>query len=379
LSAARKARPRGQALVELAILLPVFVLFILFSIYFTELLSAKLKLQEASRFVVWEMTSHPLDDFGGNGPNHEEAFVRARDSVLADAVARYSDLESAAALVAHGPFIGVANFVPTLEQRELPLSREEIVLEGNRRSLATALLGTFAGKTSDWVIRRAELNPQGWVHGVVSIEIANKIVPQNFLGPSQSGFARVDAWGDRDLSALRLRQHLSMVVSDWHMPDGSDAVMHAGRAGRHRGQQIGSHGLHFQTRRFILLGADLPEAPDALRKMMPVPHPDAAYVVAHNYRPLEDGEEYSCVSHPGYPEGARNGLNDLWLRSTLDARSERCFDTAPFRDTQDYDRSLYIQMFKARGPYFMGCQNAEADDPSSGSSAGDEAPRIPCR
>jgi len=34
-------------------------------------------------------------------------------------------------------------------------------------------------------------------------------------------------------------------------------------------------------------------------------------------------------------------------------RIPRCFDTAPFRDQNDYARSQYVQLFQARGPNFL--------------------------
>jgi hypothetical protein len=49
----------------------------------------------------------------------------------------------------------------------------------------------------------------------------------------------------------------------------------------------------------------------------------------------------------------------------LDGPRPQCFDTAPFRDTQQYASSRYLRLFQARGPWFMGCHRAGADDPSS--------------
>jgi hypothetical protein len=53
------------------------------------------------------------------------------------------------------------------------------------------------------------------------------------------------------------------------------------------------------------------------------------------------------------------------MKDLLDHPRPACFDTAPFRDTQRYEGSLSLQMFRARGPYFMGCQRPQADDPST--------------
>ena len=69
-------------------------------------------------------------------------------------------------------------------------------------------------------------------------------------------------------------------------------------------------------------------------------------------------------------------MNNLNRFSRIDWPRPTCFDTAPFRD-QPYDKSQYIQIFKARGDFFMGCKNAQAADPSAPksdeSTKGDES------
>jgi hypothetical protein len=50
--------------------------------------------------------------------------------------------------------------------------------------------------------------------------------------------------------------------------------------------------------------------------------------------------------------------------SSLDWPRPRCFDTAPFRDTWEYEQSEYLQVFRARGPHFMGCEQPMADNPA---------------
>jgi len=92
------------------------------------------------------------------------------------------------------------------------------------------------------------------------------------------------------------------------------------------------------------------------------------YVVAHNYN--------STASKPrncNLPKhtGAANGESGLVNHGPpgghdiIDEGYQKCFDTAPFRDTHEYDQSLYRELFKARGEFFMGCTNPMADDPTS--------------
>jgi len=84
------------------------------------------------------------------------------------------------------------------------------------------------------------------------------------------------------------------------------------------------------------------------------------FVVANNYEPSAEGN--NC-NKPGH--GASKGLNNLNAYPGLDDDAQRCFDTAPFRDTQAYDDSLYRKVFMARGGSFMGCKNEQADMPNT--------------
>jgi hypothetical protein len=99
---------------------------------------------------------------------------------------------------------------------------------------------------------------------------------------------------------------------------------------------------------------------------LPLPKPFGTFVVSHNYGLVDDPmkeDPHGCGSpgDPGHP--AKDGLNNLEKYSLLDHPKQRCYDTAPFRDRKSYD-GQYIQMFEARGKYFMGCQLPMADDPT---------------
>jgi hypothetical protein len=162
--------------------------------------------------------------------------------------------------------------------------------------------------------------------------------------------------------------------------DGADAVMANGRAGNHRGGADES-GLHRQVARMTLVGIrsaldrlpGVDAALGALGSSIELPAFTGTFVVSHNYVRQGDGK---AVDRGCYARGtdtthnpAPSGLNNVGELAKLDWLHPRCFDTAPFRDVEQYDRSLYVQMFKARGSNFMGCPMAQADDPTSVGSA----------
>jgi hypothetical protein len=119
--------------------------------------------------------------------------------------------------------------------------------------------------------------------------------------------------------------------------------------------------------------------PEILSSLLP--NPLGTYVVSHNYRPdLTANGKSACKYLEKYPPEGRAGLNNLDQASRLDHERPKCFDTAPFRDQAKYDDSLYIQMFKSRGPWFMGCKHPQADDPVSPpeSLASDQGRKVNC-
>src|SRR5215471_6746543 len=98
----RCINPRGSALLEFALVAPILIALILYSLFFSELVRAKLKLHEVARYAAWEMGSHPLSDYGTARP--VAAFERTRSATVRDAEARYVSLDSLEP--ARGDFLG---------------------------------------------------------------------------------------------------------------------------------------------------------------------------------------------------------------------------------------------------------------------------------
>lgn len=112
-----RAGERGQALVEVALVLPLFVMLLLFAQWIWEIGQIRLKAQEAARYAAWEATAYPLHDYrtsplvsglaGGlwgaipagtiPGMPQTAPFLRYAAMAMAvslEATARYSDLDS---------------------------------------------------------------------------------------------------------------------------------------------------------------------------------------------------------------------------------------------------------------------------------------------
>ena len=396
LSAQPRYARRGSATVEFALVVPVLVMILLFSMYLTELVRAKIKLQEFSRYVVWEMTSYPLSDFAK--ANHERAFADAKREMMEEAVERYKDLDS---VEPNGPggnliarYEGVA---ATLDNKEVPFIEGGMALGGTDEGFFADVLGAVNGGANG-LLRFWSFNTNGWMETEATMRFNNVIIPNNYLNEGQGAFYKVDPFGGRTINSLPLRQRYSMYVDAWNLEDGSDATIRGRRAGAHRegdGPDEFSHGLYLQVDRMVFLGVRskleqelgiIAEARQFLQQFSPAFL--GTFVVSHNYTANPSGEESQwardCIGADtgirSYPEAAHGGLNNLDKFSQLDWPRPKCFDTAPFRDVPYRSPPHYMTIFQARGDFFMGCKNAQAEDPSAPTSTestkGDKNTRV---
>lgn len=374
---------RGSATVEFALIVPVLVTILLFGMYLTELVRAKLKLQEFSRYTVWEMTSYTLSDFAR--ARHDEAFTDARQEMMREALERYRDMDSVEPNALPGNFIArYSDVAATLENKEIPLFDAGLRLGNGGEGFSSEVLSA-ANVGPGQLLGGWGFNTKGWVEAEARMSFNNVLLPQHYLDAGPGGFFRVDSFGGQELRSLELKSRFSMYADPWNLEDGSDATIRGRRAGAHRrGSEDHPHGLYQQVDRMVFLGArqKMEEHVGFTRDFRQFlgqfsPALLGTFVVSHNYGPSPGGGEAAawgreCIGEDtgieAYPLEAEGGLNNLGRFARIDWPRPMCFDTAPFRD-QPYERSQYIQIFKARGEHFMGCRNPEAEDPSAPTSA----------
>jgi len=369
----RQVRRRGAALVEFVLVAPILVVLLLISMFLTDLLTARMKLQEAARFAVWEMTSRTLSDYGSG--NHDQAFELARNQTLDDALQRYSDLDS----LADGARLGMATEIDgvAFEMSQLPVDLGNAAYAPNITEGGWAdRVNSRSGGGLNSAFDRYGFNRNGKVQVEVTGTVRSTLLPDRYLQRSDGG------WFETDFSAMRevqLVNRYTMIVDGWDLPDGGDAIIRGNRAGVHANDDAaagGQHGLHRQVQKMTYLGdcEDLMNLGIAITaiSLVPglgnlIPNRCVTAVVSHNYmRPASymGWRGSSDCGYPSYPSDAMAGLNNLGRTSVIDAQKVRCYDTAPFRDTWEYGHSAYLKMFRARGDNFMGCENAQADNPA---------------
>jgi len=368
---------RGATTVELALVVPLLVCLLLFSQFLSEILRARLKLQEASRYVAWEMTRYTLSDYARG--DHARAFDGAMKASAKEATERYAALDS---LEPDGRF----GFMLRAEPVRVALQNQPVAGMELGRMIPTGPGGVgpevaaVAGKSLGSLLEHFRFDTRGQVEVEISSRLSSWLLPRRYLQREERGFFTVDNWGGRDLSNLPVKSRLTLIVHGWHLPEGGDALMKPRRAGVHGDGS--KHALSAQVERMTFLGVGnyLDEVGlQRLSEVAPFFLPDfqGPFVVAHNYRPGDGG---GCNKDK---HGAHPGLNNLSTYPGLDDDRQRCFDTAPFRDTQAYDDSLYRKVFMARGEHFMGCKNAQADMPhtsrlDSRTSQDKNQRKIPC-
>lgn len=378
---------------ELALVVPLLVVVLLFSMYLTELVRAKLKVLEAARHAAWELTTYPLSDFAN--ADHGKAWTEAHDKVHADAMARFGDMDSVEPDLAPGFIAETSNLQVTIEKKDLPFIDLALVTgnEGEGGDFASGILNGANGGANA-LLGLWSFNAQGMVSSRVSLDFHNRLLPRNYLDEGETGLFSTDFSGGRELTTLTLSSHHALYADSWSLPDGQDAVVRARRAGAHRGGDLNKpHGLYQQVGRMKFLGltaaldqVGIGQVLDFLGKALP--NPMGTFVVSHNYGAQRADSDPNCAGIPSYPgyanapvHDARGGLNSFYRPGygNLDGDDvfrPRCFDTAPFRDRTDYnakgtdgrDLNGYIAIFKSRGDFFLGCKNAQAEDPSEATS-----------
>ncbi len=361
----KTSRRRGAAIVEFALVMPLLVSILMFSMFLSDILRAKLKMQEASRYTAWEMSSYALSDYGGG--DHDKAFDTAMKATVDEATERYADLDS---LEPEGRFGFMISAEPVkVEVRNQTVAGIDMsrVFEGSGGS-GEAAAGAV-GKTLNYFLEHFHMNTKGQVEVEITSKLASVGLPRRYLQNDQRGFFDVDNWGGKDLSNLPVKNRYTLIANGWHLPDGGNAITADRKAGRHSGGS--PHGLALQVDRMNFLGVNFGDSGvmgglKAVGDFL-LPTFTGAFVVANNYE--ESAEAHGCNKTL---HGAMKGLNNLMeyppgssKKGLLDDDAQRCFDTAPFRDTQAYNDSLYRKVFQARGNNFMGCKNQMADMPNT--------------
>lgn len=368
---------RGQSLTEFAIMVPIIILILWFSIYFSEIIQVRLKLQEAARFAAWEFTAYPMHDYDqGTGSRFDDV----EEEIIELTLDTYEDLDSSdredhsEGTSDRNAFLATGWEVRRVRIRDgeppdltgdwmVELGLDVLLsIEGWIEALFIDEPNTYASSPVTWMTRHVSnidhewgFNDEGWVHVAIQARVHNLMVPRSFRGMTSMRFDRA-RWVR---SAVRLEEHSALLVDSWRLNDGRDV---------RQGDESG--GYFDQVNRIFLLDrgrasaaitaiqtlrAEAMVAP--MSGLLPATQrvPDAAIpvVVSLNHHTDQDG---------------RIQLDTDGGRST--------FDTTPLsvehEDEDGNETPIYQDTLDNRGEYQLGCE--EPMNATCGAGLGTENP-----
>jgi len=347
-SAKRRRRGRGErgnALVEFAIIAPLFFTILLWSMYFFDILQIRLKVQEAARYAAWEVSAYELSDYIGQ--DHDGRFATAKTEIEDEATQRYEELNSAIEGDNKDRRYYTVEFdgvTVTLSNEDAPLLASESMADAaNNIPGVPAGLGGILGNMSDTVSEvfgAMGFNTKGRALARAEVDVENHLLPRRFL----QNFHSEEFFPSGKLGELHFEHEHTVVIDPWAVHDGSDVK------GSSKEPTISAPDSPFfvQSQRMCLAGAPgiVPGMDSMLQSI---------------------NQAQSAMANMGFPTFLSTPLVSINYKGSADSGKDSLnvsggihdFHTSPMRDAPQYDQSLYYQVFNQRGEHYMGCPNAQ--------------------
>ncbi|MFN7133514.1 MAG: TadE/TadG family type IV pilus assembly protein, partial [Myxococcales bacterium] len=198
----------GQATVEFALSMLVMVPTLLYAIFFYEVCLAKLKANEAGRYMVWEMTAMGLSDW--KTANHDQRYSQAQNQLVGEVNSRYGDdLDGAT---------GPANIAPvTTVKAGKPMMIKvsfSSQLQNVDPQIFTVANVSAGDAVAQAVFNQAKFNTKGKVKGDFVANIENVWLKK----------MKSMAWQRNKVldTNLTIKSSHSIIADQWDLKDGSD-------------------------------------------------------------------------------------------------------------------------------------------------------------
>lgn len=348
-------RQKGQALTEMAVMIPVFVLLILFSFYFWEIIQTKLKLQEMTRYTAWEFTAYPLHDYQRDRQS-DSMFSQVQDQIETEAMNRYDDLDSS---TTHSTPTHKHSFMVTGWEIQRIKTRnntppnvngdmwvelgfniilsleswiESLIRKGQFPNQYTSAMELYAIRNASSMPHRWGFNTNSYAEVTITASVYNQYLPSHYMESGEAGwFSNVFL----KYNKLRLQDHAELIVDSWRLNDGAD-VKHGET----------ENGFYRQVKRIYLINDNASIPATTLMKLA------RTLTSAAGWEPnLPDAQTPVVVSINHQHEGQSITSGRIMLQVDR-GRSE--FDTAPL-SIKGTTTTPYYDTLIERGDYFMGC------------------------
>ncbi len=325
-----RAGEQGGAAVEFALLTLVLVPTMLYAIYFYELSLAKLKAQEAGRYLVWEMTAVRLSDYQADGDRpaaHQALFDQQKSALLSEVQNRWGDdLDGATPNI-----LAFSNLAKPLTI-EVTFPQDKLTLTNNDAEIYNVALtsGFNTGpinKVMTQVFDHFGFNNKGKIEGSVTFHVKNIMLGKMML----PGFQQ-DMLPSQEMD-FPIAQ--AIIADQWDLKKGDDAVetMQGNRCSSDYCKQV-----HHMA--FLGFAAKLGFINNLGNYL--------GFFGVH--WPLN-----STVASKPLTGGGAEGSMDLIVNDPPDHATMRKHYTNVYKDTRNKDDSPYYKAYSKRGPNYLGC------------------------
>ncbi|MFW5878685.1 MAG: TadE/TadG family type IV pilus assembly protein, partial [Myxococcota bacterium] len=310
----------GGAVVETALIVPIFVVLVYWSALFYDIVQLRFKVQEAARFAAWEMTSYPLSDYMTGEP--ETAMTSAVTRARARTDRLYTSLHSEDEHEGSHPRLMV-----TYEYGESEFWNDEVelagpgadalseMIDGEMQTVVSNLLG-YVDDALGWMIDWLHLNTHGLVTAEVTATVQPQIIPQRLLQAEDGGFYR-----NKIIEATEypLMGRASLIADGWTLHFGNSTKPETGYE---------DNPYHRQVQRGHMLGllentgvGKVVDAIDEMRSLL-----DSVVEV-----PLFTDAHLASMNYYGDEGGAMKTRNQLRLEVSSDSRQKH-FHSQPLQE-----------------------------------------------
>ncbi len=333
----RAAAETGAATTEFALTSLILVPTLLYAIFFFEMSFAKLKANEASRYLVWEMTAYGLSDFQ-NG-DHAAKFDKARKDILDEVKQRYGDgdLDGATpTLVPNYKAHQLISLDATVDPNQITLTDQDPGIYD---------VGGFSGLNDvvNYVFGFWKFNKMGKPKGEFHIHIKNKLLGRLMpIGYTQNMLSQ----DEFDLAVTQ-----SLIADQWDVKDGKSV-------GELDGINCSSDYCKQVSRMHLagltgLMGDKVDQALGGVGKAVGVHLPLLAVVESMSLGGSSTGDVSIQVS----------------------SQNMKCHDHNPvltgmtnvYKDRYKKEDSRYYQLYQKLGPCYMGCNKPLKQEAGSNS------------
>jgi hypothetical protein len=352
----------GQGLTELALLLPIFAMVLLFSLYLVDQFVARARAHEAARYVAFASAHMGLRDYNADAPWAAPSLPYVgsiplggrKNSALAAVRENASELY-AQQVGAHAGFVGrstppVIGFSSEPYQY-IPGHAVAEVTDAVTKNAGAASIVTTVGKVISWVFALGAMKTLGFDPAPVVTATASTNL--EFVGLPQRLFNLTRTDG-KELRQRRTEQAVTLIADNWALGDGRNVE---------RGGYINDtdtvSAMQKQVDRLYLahgllelgLGKGLT---DVIDKMITgvgkIMSDDKLGNIARGRVAMKN---YNATPNNG---AVANPLQDGQVKDAF----ETSYDTTHMRD--DATPSRQEEGMKNRGPYFMGCKRPQTSE-----------------